>query len=103
MKSLPQEWLWCQTWCSDREFSKAKVIDLCNNPQTKEAKLTAAQRIVPEWKDYDTEIKNLMSRVDEREHGEQIIGEDKVMPTIVDESVDDGTKSEKHVEQHSEL
>lgn len=68
IKSLPQEWLWCQTWCSDRDFSKAKVIDLCNNPQTKEAKLTAAQRIVPEWKDYDTEIKNLMTRIEDREH-----------------------------------
>lgn len=67
VKSLPQEWLWCQTWCSDTTFEKAKVIDLCNNPQTKEAKLTAAQRIVPEWKDYDTEIKNLMGRVDDVE------------------------------------
>lgn len=66
IKSLPQEWLWCQTWCSDKEFAKAKVIDLCNNPQTKEAKLTAAQRIVPEWKDYDNEIKSLMSRIAER-------------------------------------
>lgn len=66
IKSLPQEWLWCQTWCSDREFSSAKVIDLCNNPQTKEAKLTAAQRIVPEWKDYDSEIKALMGRIAER-------------------------------------
>ena len=27
---------------------------------TKEPKLTAAMRIVPEWKDYDTEIRNLM-------------------------------------------
>lgn len=66
IKSLPQEWLWCQTWCSDREFSSAKVIDLCNNPQTKEAKLTAAERIVPEWKDYDNEIKALMGRIAER-------------------------------------
>lgn len=35
---------------------------------TKEAKLTAAQRIVPEWKDYDNEIKNLMARVDDEQH-----------------------------------
>lgn len=27
---------------------------------TKEPKLQAAMRIVPEWKDYDTEVKNLM-------------------------------------------
>ncbi len=38
---------------------------------TKEAKLTAAQRIVPEWKDYDNEIKNLMARADEEQHQQQ--------------------------------
>lgn len=72
IKSLPQEWLWCQTWCNDESLAKAKTIDLCNNPLTKEAKLTAAQRIVPEWKDYDQEIKNLMGRVElgEVEHEE---------------------------------
>ena len=32
----------------------------CNNPMTKEAKLTAAQRIISEWTEYDTEIKNVM-------------------------------------------
>lgn len=57
IKSLPQEWLWCETWCSDVEKEKAKTIDLCNNPQTKEPKLTAARRIVKEWQDYDDEIK----------------------------------------------
>lgn len=67
IKSLPQEWLWCQTWCSDETFSSAKTIDLCNNPQTKEAKLTAAQRIVPEWTGYDMEIKNLLNRVEDGE------------------------------------
>lgn len=67
IKSLPQEWLWCQTWCNDETLSKAKTIDLCNNPLTKEAKLTAAQRIVPEWKDYDQEIKNLLNKVEDGE------------------------------------
>jgi len=28
----------------------------CNNPLTKEPKLDAARRIVPEWVDYDSEI-----------------------------------------------
>ena len=56
-KSLPQEWLWCETWCSDESKPKAKTIDLCNNPLTKEPKLTAAARIVPEWVTYDNEIK----------------------------------------------
>ena len=76
IKSLPDEWLWCQTWCSDSAFKNAKVIDLCNNPMTKEAKLTAAQRIVPEWKDYDGEIKSLMARIEDHEnadHGEQTL------------------------------
>ena len=62
IKSLPQEWLWCETWCSDESLSKAKTIDLCNNPQTKEPKLQRAMRIVPEWKEYDTEIRNLLTR-----------------------------------------
>lgn len=48
--------------------------DLCNNPMTKEAKLSAAQRIVPEWKDYDAEIKNLMARIDDEQHQEHSIG-----------------------------
>jgi UDP-glucose:glycoprotein glucosyltransferase len=26
--SLPQEWLWCETWCSDESLKKAKTIDL---------------------------------------------------------------------------
>lgn len=68
IKSLPQEWLYCETWCSRDGFSNAKVIDLCNNPQTKEAKLTAAQRIVPEWTEYDSEIKRLLVRVDSEMH-----------------------------------
>ncbi|XP_071950419.1 UDP-glucose:glycoprotein glucosyltransferase 1-like [Antedon mediterranea] len=57
--SLPQEWMWCETWCSDREKTKAKTIDLCNNPLTKEPKLVSAKRIVAEWPDYDNEIKAL--------------------------------------------
>lgn len=28
IKSLPQEWLWCETWCSDSELQYAKTIDL---------------------------------------------------------------------------
>uniref|UniRef100_A0A672NQ95 UDP-glucose ceramide glucosyltransferase-like 1 n=1 Tax=Sinocyclocheilus grahami TaxID=75366 RepID=A0A672NQ95_SINGR len=59
IKSLPQEWLWCETWCDDASKKKAKTIDLCNNPQTKEPKLQAAVRIVAEWSDYDQEIKRI--------------------------------------------
>ena len=37
--SLPQEWLWCESWCGNSTKPKAKTIDLCNNPMTKEPKL----------------------------------------------------------------
>lgn len=71
IKSLPQEWLWCETWCDDASKEKAKTIDLCNNPLTKEAKLTAAMRIVSEWKDYDAEIKRLQLEIDEHTEEEE--------------------------------
>ncbi|XP_063744547.1 UDP-glucose:glycoprotein glucosyltransferase 2 isoform X1 [Eleginops maclovinus] len=67
IKSLPQEWLWCETWCDDTSKVSAKTIDLCNNPKTKEPKLTAAARIVPEWVQYDNEIKQLLRRVQGQE------------------------------------
>ncbi|XP_072935877.1 UDP-glucose:glycoprotein glucosyltransferase [Epargyreus clarus] len=63
IKSLPQEWLWCETWCDDGSKQYAKTIDLCNNPLTKEAKLSAAMRIVPEWREYDAELRALQARV----------------------------------------
>lgn len=37
--SLPQEWLWCESWCGNATKPNAKTIDLCNNPMTKEPKL----------------------------------------------------------------
>ena len=54
--SLPQEWLWCETWCSDESLAGARTIDLCNNPETKEPKLSRARRQVPEWTGIDEEI-----------------------------------------------
>ncbi|KAH9837462.1 glycosyltransferase family 24 protein [Teratosphaeria destructans] len=60
--SLPQEWLWCETWCSDEALKDAKTIDLCNNPQTKEPKLDRARRQVPEWTVYDDEIAAVAKR-----------------------------------------
>ncbi|XP_033331398.1 UDP-glucose-glycoprotein glucosyltransferase isoform X1 [Megalopta genalis] len=64
IKTLPQEWLWCETWCDDTSKKYAKTIDLCNNPMTKEAKLQAAIRILPEWVGYDEEIKTLQQKVE---------------------------------------
>lgn len=69
IKSLPQEWLWCETWCDDKSKRKAKTIDLCNNPKTKEPKLTAARRILPEWESYDNEIKSLMQKINQQKKG----------------------------------
>lgn len=63
--SLPQEWLWCETWCSDESLAVARTIDLCNNPQTKEPKLDRARRQVPEWTVYDEEIAAVLRRARE--------------------------------------
>ena len=63
--SLPQEWLWCATWCDTASLASAKSIDLCNNPLTKEPKLEAARRIVSEWTDYDDEMTNFASDLKE--------------------------------------
>lgn len=62
IKSLPQEWLWCETWCDDESLATARTIDLCNNPLTKEPKLDRARRQVPEWTVYDEEIAALDRR-----------------------------------------
>lgn len=61
--SLPQEWLWCESWCGNSTKSKAKTIDLCNNPMTKEPKLQGARRIVAEWPDLDFEARSFTSRI----------------------------------------
>jgi UDP-glucose:glycoprotein glucosyltransferase len=68
--SLPQEWLWCETWCSDETLGQARTIDLCNNPLTKEPKLDRARRQVPEWNVYDEEIEEVRRRrLGEKEGG----------------------------------
>merc|ERR1712207_16729 len=54
--SLPQEWLWCETWCSEATKARAKTIDMCQNPVRKEGKLQQARRIAPEWVEYDKKL-----------------------------------------------
>ncbi|CAM9011003.1 unnamed protein product [Wickerhamomyces anomalus] len=66
--SLPQDWLWCETWCDDESLKTAKTIDLCNNPLTKEPKLDRARRQIPEWTKYDNEIAALRDQVRKLEH-----------------------------------
>ncbi|KAL4183985.1 hypothetical protein AMTRI_Chr11g101090 [Amborella trichopoda] len=61
--SLPQEWLWCESWCGNSTKSKAKTIDLCNNPMTKEPKLQGARRIISEWVDLDGEARAFTAKI----------------------------------------
>jgi len=62
--SLPAEWLWCETWCSNATKAQAKTIDMCQNPLRKEGKLQQARRIAPEWAQYDTKIASWISQVE---------------------------------------
>lgn len=89
IKSLPQEWLWCETWCSDEEKEKAKTIDLCNNPKTKEPKLTSARRIVKEWQDYDDEIRFIYEEYQAMIQKRRLNGSSYIQETIVDNSIGD--------------
>ncbi|XP_060167686.1 UDP-glucose:glycoprotein glucosyltransferase isoform X1 [Lycium barbarum] len=61
--SLPQEWLWCESWCGNATKPKAKTIDLCNNPMTKEPKLQGAKRIVEEWPELDYEARRVTAKI----------------------------------------
>lgn len=64
--SLPQDWLWCESWCSDESKSASKTIDLCNNPRFKEPKLDMAKRVIsgplfPEsWVELDAEVSRII-------------------------------------------
>lgn len=70
--SLPQNWLWCETWCSDASLREAKTIDLCNNPLTKEPKLERARRQVPEWNEYDEEIARVLKQAAQRQREDRL-------------------------------
>ena len=70
--SLPQEWLWCETWCSDESLAEARTIDLCNNPLTKEPKLERARRQVPEWTAYDEEIAGVLRDLENNAEKEEM-------------------------------
>lgn len=61
--AVMQEWLWCETWCGNATKHRAKTIDLCNNPLTKEPKLQGARRIVSEWPALDEEARSFTAQV----------------------------------------
>uniref|UniRef100_A0A7N0UES8 UDP-glucose:glycoprotein glucosyltransferase n=1 Tax=Kalanchoe fedtschenkoi TaxID=63787 RepID=A0A7N0UES8_KALFE len=94
--SLPQEWLWCESWCGNTTKSKAKTIDLCNNPMTKEPKLQGARRIVSEWPDLDLEARKFTAKV---------IGEVEEPMVSTSESQNSVTESvlDEDIESKSEL
>lgn len=94
--SLPQDWLWCETWCSDASLKTAKTIDMCNNPLTKEPKLDRARRQVPEWTKYDDEIRTLRKEAEDVE--EKRKEEAKTGPVEVEVEID-----EPEVDLHDEL
>jgi len=74
--SLPQEWLWCESWCDQESKSRAKTIDLCNNPLRKEWKLDMAKRVISgdlfqeSWIELDDEIRNLYVSFEESKNTE---------------------------------
>lgn len=61
--SLPEEWLWCESWCSAGSRGRAKTIDLCNNPLTKMPKLDNAKMIFPDWEDLDNVLEAVAGNV----------------------------------------
>merc|ERR1712113_440849 len=65
--SLPPEWLWCETWCSNSTKARAKTIDMCQNPVRKEGKLQQARRIAPEWVEYDAHLQAIIDKANEKE------------------------------------
>ncbi|CAL1151069.1 unnamed protein product [Cladocopium goreaui] len=62
--SLPQEWLWCESWCSESSKKNAKTIDMCQHPSKKEGKLQQARRIAPEWTQYDEELQRMIDKLE---------------------------------------
>ncbi|KAJ2502656.1 killer toxin resistant protein [Coemansia sp. RSA 1972] len=97
--SLPQEWLWCETWCGDNGLQRAKTIDLCNNPMTKEPKLERARRLLPEWSVFDKQVAEFTRKLAEKGKVEGKVIADAVAVNVdehvedsVSKDVDGGTK-----------
>ncbi|KAI3972803.1 hypothetical protein MKX01_019461 [Papaver californicum] len=97
--SLPQEWLWCESWCGNSTKAKAKTIDLCNNPMTKEPKLQGAKRIVTEWPDLDLEARRFTARIT----GEEIDDAKETVTTSTQAKSEASSIVEEDKESKSEL
>lgn len=94
--SLPQEWLWCESWCGNATKFKAKTIDLCNNPMTKEPKLQGAKRIVSEWVDLDSEARQFTAKIigDEVDPKEPMASPSESQTSATDSSSEEEDKAE---------
>ena len=59
---LPQEWLWCESWCGNGTAKeRAKIIDLCFNPMAREDKIVSAKRIIEEWSILDAQVHSIIT------------------------------------------
>ncbi|WEJ95887.1 killer toxin resistant protein [Yamadazyma tenuis] len=96
--SLPQEYLWCETWCSDSTLQEAKNIDLCNNPLTKENKLDVAKRLIPEWSAYDKDISALIDTIEVQESRKEY---EINTPVFIEDKDEDGEEDDEY--EHDEL
>ncbi|XP_065869567.1 UDP-glucose:glycoprotein glucosyltransferase isoform X2 [Euphorbia lathyris] len=97
--SLPQEWLWCESWCGNATKSKAKTIDLCNNPMTKEPKLQGARRIVSEWVDFDSEARHFTAKI----LGEEVDPQEFIASPTQSQSSATGSSQKEDAEAMAEL
>eukprot|EP00897_Mesotaenium_endlicherianum_P001330 jgi/Mesen1/1224/ME000129S00327 len=93
--SLPQQWLWCESWCGNETKKYARTIDLCNNPMTKEPKLEGARRIVAEWPALDEEQRRFVERLE----ADELDGSDSSIPPFdgsasLGDNLDVGSNSE---------
>lgn len=110
--SLPQEWLWCETWCGNVTRPQAKTIDLCNNPLTKEPKLKSARRIIAEWPDLNREVEEFTAKVEEylKEGAPETMKKDlsshykvKLLPMVEGIISSSSSPGKVDVSDHSEL
>jgi UDP-glucose:glycoprotein glucosyltransferase len=80
-------------FCSKDSKKRAKSIDLCNNPLTKESKLDAARRIVGEWSDYDDEVQRFAEEIRTGKNSSSSSGS----------AAETATADDHGAKQHSEL
>ncbi|KAI5958313.1 KRE5 [Candida theae] len=95
IKSLPQDWLWCETWCSSETLDKAKMVDLCNNPLTKENKINTAKRLIPEWVEYEKEVSRLIHQVKETNRDVEVEVEEEGEEEISLDEREEGDKDDE--------